>query len=386
MRERIAMLDCARGMAILGILLMNITAFGLPKAAYLNPAFMGAPSLADAWTWAVMDMVAQVKFLTLFALLFGAGLQMLIPRGGRWIRSRLLWLMAFGLIHGIFFWDGDILLDYGLVGLLCLGAIRHDLPPGRLIGAGIALYAIGLGILLLMQAMLADAPPGRFWLPGVADRIYEYYWQTTGGPEAWAIRLDLLQASLMSLAAQYGWLLAGAMLIGAGLMRSGWLAGKRSPAHYRRMAAWLIPLGLLINLPSVVAQWQSGWAYHWCAFLLQIPRELGAPFQAIGYVALCYGFWPAIGGLRAAGWVGNVGRMALSNYLLQTLLCTLVFNQFGLFLSFGRAGLLLLVPPVWLANILFSALWLRFFKQGPMEWVWRRLTRLTGGAAMPAAG
>ncbi|WP_410014319.1 DUF418 domain-containing protein YeiB [Sodalis sp. C49] len=385
MRERIAMLDCARGMAILGILLMNITAFGLPKAAYLNPAFMGAPSLADAWTWAVMDMVAQVKFLTLFALLFGAGLQMLLPRGGRWIRSRLFWLMAFGLIHAIFFWDGDILLDYGLVGLLCLGAIRHDISSGRLIGAGIALYAIGLGILVLMQAMLAGAAPGRFWLPGVADRIYEYYWQTTGGPEAWSVRLALLQSSLMSLAAQYGWLLAGAMLIGAGLMRSGWLAGNRSPAHYRAMASWLIPLGLAINLPSVVAQWQSGWAYHWCAFLLQIPRELGAPFQALGYVALCYGFWPAIGGLRVVRWVSNVGRMALSNYLLQTLLCTLVFNQFGLFMSFGRTGLLLLVPPVWLANILFSTLWLRFFPQGPMEWTWRRLTRLTAGAPARAA-
>ncbi|WP_413723269.1 DUF418 domain-containing protein YeiB [Sodalis sp. RH23] len=385
MRERIAMLDCARGMAILGILLMNITAFGLPKAAYLNPAFMGAPSLADAWTWAVMDMVAQVKFLTLFALLFGAGLQMLLPRGGRWIRSRLFWLMAFGLIHAIFFWDGDILLDYGLVGLLCLGAIRHDISSGRLIGAGIALYAIGLGILVLMQAMLAGAAPGRFWLPGVADRIYEYYWQTTGGPEAWSVRLALLQSSLMSLAAQYGWLLAGAMLIGAGLMRSGWLAGNRSPAHYRAMASWLIPLGLAINLPSVVAQWQSGWAYHWCAFLLQIPRELGAPFQALGYVALCYGFWPAIGGLRVVRWVSNVGRMALSNYLLQTLLCTLVFNQFGLFMSLGRTGLLLLVPPVWLANILFSTLWLRFFPQGPMEWAWRRLTRLTAGAPARAA-
>lgn len=386
MRERIAMLDCARGMAILGILLMNITAFGLPKAAYLNPAFMGAPSLADAWAWAVMDMLAQVKFLTLFALLFGAGLQMLLPRGARWSRSRLFWLMGFGLIHGIFFWDGDILLDYGLVGLLCLGAIRHDMPPRRLIGAGIGLYVFGLVILLLMQIMLASGQPGRFWLPGVADRIYEYYWQTTGGPEAWRVRLDLLQAGFLSLAAQYGWLLAGAMLMGAGLMRSGWLAGQRSAAHYRQTAAWLIPLGLAINLPSVVAQWQSGWDYRWCAFVLQIPRELGAPFQALGYVALCYGFWPVIGGLRAARWVGNVGRMALSNYLLQTLLCTLVFNQFGLFMSLGRAELLLLVPPVWLANILFSTLWLRFFRQGPMEWLWRRLTRLTGGAKTPAAG
>lgn len=378
-RERIVKLDCARGVAILGILLMNITAFGLPKAAYLNPAFMGAPGAASAWTWAILDLVAQVKFLTLFALLFGAGLQMLLPRGGGWIRSRLFWLMGFGLVHGVFFWDGDILFDYGLVGLICLGVIRRAEGARQLIGGGIALYAVGLCVLLLMQWLLAATPPGRFWLPSVADRIYEYYWLTTGGPEAWRARLDLLQSGFMSLASQYGWLLAGAMLIGAGLMRSGWLTGAMPLAHYRKMAAILIPLGLAINLPSVVAQWQSGWDYRWCAFALQIPRELGAPFQALGYVALCYGFWPSLSGLRLTGYISNVGRMALSNYLLQTLLCTLLFNHFGRFMAYDRATLMLWVPPIWLANLVFSTLWLRICPQGPMEWLWRRLTHLTAG-------
>lgn len=377
MRERIVMLDCARGIAILGILLMNITAFGLPKAAYLNPAFMGAPSVADSLTWALMDLVAQVKFLTLFALLFGAGLQMLIPRGGRWICSRLLWLMVIGLVHGIFFWDGDILFDYGLMGLVSLGLILRVEEPQRLIHTGIALYIVGLIVLLLMQWLLAGGSPGQYWSPGVAERIYEYYWLTTGGPEAWRMRVDLLQSGLLSLALQYGWLLAGAMLIGAGLMRSGWLAGTLPAAHYRKMAIILIAVGLIVNLPGVVAQWLTGWDYRWCAYILQIPRELGAPFQALGYVALCYGFWPLLAPLRITRYISNVGRMALSNYLLQTLICTLLFNQFGLFMAYDRTTLLLFVPSIWLANILFSSLWLRRFRQGPMEWLWRRLTAMT---------
>lgn len=149
MRQRIAMLDCARGIAILGILLMNITAFGLPKAAYLNPAYTGSISSSEAWTWAVLDLVAQVKFLTLFALLFGGGLVLLLPRGPRWTHARLLWLMGFGVIHAIFFWDGDILLDYGLVGLLCLGLIRQSPSERSLIATGIVLYALGIGLLLV---------------------------------------------------------------------------------------------------------------------------------------------------------------------------------------------------------------------------------------------
>ncbi|BAE74233.1 hypothetical protein SGGMMB4_02165 [Sodalis glossinidius str. 'morsitans'] len=378
MRQRIAMLDCARGIAILGILLMNITAFGLPKAAYLNPAYTGSISNGEAWTWAVLDMVAQVKFLTLFALLFGGGLVLLLPRGTRWTYSRLLWLMGFGVIHGIFFWDGDILLDYGLVGLLCLGLIRQAPSERSLIGTGIVLYALGVGLLLVFQLLLGDQPPGRFWLPDIANRVYEHYWQTEGGPEAWRERLNLLHGSLLVMASQYGWQLAGAMLIGAGLMRNGWLAGRREPEHYRRMALWLIPAGLIINLPAVVAQWQLGWDYRWCGFLLQMPREISAPLQALGCVALLYGFWPRLADKKVFRLLGNVGRMALTNYLLQTLICTLLFNQLGLFMAYDRLQLMAFVPAVWFINIAVSALWFRYFRQGPLEAVWRRLTRLTG--------
>ena len=100
--ERNVTLDFVRGVAILGILLLNISAFGLPKAAYLNPAWSGNISASDAWTWAILDLLAQVKFLTLFALLFGAGLQLLLPQaldpvapdaaGAAWLCSRSVFL------------------------------------------------------------------------------------------------------------------------------------------------------------------------------------------------------------------------------------------------------------------------------------------------------
>ncbi|MFE8115522.1 DUF418 domain-containing protein YeiB [Brenneria goodwinii] len=377
---RIATLDFARGVAVLGILLLNITAFGLPKAAYLNPAWQGQPSPTDVWTWAIMDLTVQAKFLTLFSLLFGAGLQLLLARGTYWIHARLFWLMVIGLAHAIFFWDGDILLDYGLIGLVCCGMIRHAAGSQALLRSGALMYLLGICVLLVLSQLLS-LQPGRFWQPSAANIAYEVYWQTLGGPEAWRNRVDLLIDSLLSLGVQYGWLLAGSMLFGAGLMRSGWLKGEFSLTHYRKLALWIIPLALFINGVGVAAQWLVHWEYRWSGLLLQIPRELSAPLQAIGYLALCYGFWPTLCQWRITYWITDIGRMALTNYLLQTLVCTTLFNHLGLFMRLDRLQLVAIVPVIWAINLLFSHYWLKHFRQGPIEWLWRKLTAAVAKSA-----
>lgn len=380
--ERNVTLDFIRGIAILGILLLNITAFGLPKAAYLNPAWSGAISNSDAWTWALLDLFALVKFLSLFAILFGAGLQMLLPRGKRWIQSRLTLLVLLGFIHGLFFWDGDILLAYGLVGLIAWRMIRDAQNVKTMFNTGVVLYLIGIAVLLLLGGISGSAP-NRSWLPDAANIQYETWWKTSGGMmEALSNRADMLSNALLALGAQYGWQLAGMMLLGAALMRSGWLKGQFSLRHYRRTGALLIGLGMLINIPAIIAQWQLGWSYRWCAFILQAPRELSAPMQAIGYAALAWGFWPQICGFKLVNAIACVGRMALSNYLLQTLICTTLFNHLGLFMKFDRLQLLAMVPAVWAVNILFSVLWLKRFRQGPMEWLWRQFTSRAAGTSL----
>lgn len=264
--ERNVTLDFVRGIAILGILLLNITAFGLPKAAYLNPAWYGDITQRDAWTWALLDLFAQVKFLSLFAILFGAGLQMLLPRGKRWIQSRLTLLVILGFLHGLFFWDGDILLAYGLVGLIAWRMIRDAHSVKTMFNTGVVLYLIGIAVLLLLGA-ISGSTPNRSWLPDAANVQYEMWWKTSGSfTEALSNRADMLSNTLLALGAQYGWQLAGMMLLGAALMRSGWLRGQFTLRHYRRVGALLIGLGMLINIPSIVAQWQLGWSYRWCAF------------------------------------------------------------------------------------------------------------------------
>ena len=373
--ERNVTLDFVRGVAILGILLLNISAFGLPKAAYLNPAWSGSISLSDAWTWAILDLFAQVKFLTLFALLFGAGLQMLLPRGKRWIQSRLTLLALLGFIHGLLFWDGDILLAYALVGLVAWRMVRDAHHIKSLFNTGVVLYVIGVAVLVLL-GVISGGAPNRSWVPDAANLQYEQYWKLNGGLEAVSNRADMLSDNLLALGAQYGWQLAGMMLMGAALMRSGWLKGQFSLSHYRRTGALLIVAGMAVNLPAIFAQWHLGWNPRWCAFLLQAPRELGAPLQTIGYAALAWGFWPQLCRLRLVGAIACVGRMALTNYLLQTLVCTTIFYRFGLFMKFDRLQLLAFVVPVWAVNITFSLFWLRHFRQGPAEQRWRISTSM----------
>ena len=379
--ERNVTLDFVRGVAILGILLLNISAFGLPKAAYLNPAWSGNATLSDAWTWALLDLLAQVKFLTLFALLFGAGLQLLLPRGKRWIQSRLTLLALLGFIHGLFFWDGDILLAYALVGLVSWRMVREAHHVKSLFNTGVVLYLIGIVVLVLL-GVISGTAANRSWVPDAANLQYEQYWKLHGGMEAVSNRADMLSDNLLALGAQYGWQLAGMMLMGAALMRSGWLKGQFSLRHYRRTGALLVVAGMAVNLPAIFAQWYLAWDYRWCAFLLQAPRELSAPLQAIGYAALAWGYWPQLCRFRLVGAIACVGRMALTNYLLQTLICTTLFYHLGLFMRFDRLQLLAFVPPIWAVNLLISSLWLRRFRQGPVEWLWRQLTLRASGTSL----
>lgn len=379
--ERNVTLDFVRGVAILGILLLNISAFGLPKAAYFNPAWSGSASLSDAWTWALLDLLAQVKFLTLFALLFGAGLQLLLPRGKRWIQSRLTLLALLGFIHGLFFWDGDILLAYALVGLVSWRMVREAHHVKSLFNTGVVLYLTGIAVLVLL-GLISGTAANRSWAPDAANLQYEQYWKLHGGMEAVSNRADMLSDNLLALGAQYGWQLAGMMLMGAALMRSGWLKGQFSLRHYRRTGALLVAAGMAVNLPAIFAQWYLAWDYRWCAFLLQAPRELSAPLQAIGYAALAWGYWPQLCRFRLVGAIACVGRMALTNYLLQTLICTTLFYHLGLFMRFDRLQLLAFVPPIWAVNLLVSSLWLRRFRQGPVEWLWRQLTLRASGTSL----
>lgn len=374
--RRISQLDSARGFALLGILILNIGGFGLPKAAYMNPAYAGMPSMSDGVTWSILSVLAQGAFLAMFAILFGAALQLLHKRSVSWNISRLFWLALLGFFHSVYLWDGDILLTYSIAGLGALLIIRSTSSVSGLMRTGILLYTIGLAILLWF-GLLTDNSMSGDWFPSAKSLVIETEWKLVGGEAARQARFVMMQGIQLSVILQFGWELIGLMLLGAALMRTGWLKGQRTSAQYRRQGWILFLISLLIHFPVLLLQWHCNWDFVIAGYYLQVPKELSSAIQGLAYLALWYGYGQGIKISAVAHCLASVGRMTLTNYLLQTLICTTLFYHFGWYQKLDRLSLLAFVPTIWCINIAVSVLWLKFFRQGPVEWLWRRLTDRT---------
>ncbi|MGO2337333.1 DUF418 domain-containing protein YeiB [Providencia sp.] len=369
-KGRIEQLDTVRGIAILGILLMNIFAFALPQTAYLNPFYSPTVQPSEAIVWGIFNLFFQGKVLAIFTLLFGATLALLHQRSYRWNQCRLIVLAIFGLIHGVGFWDGDILLAYSLTGFVALYMLNHG-SKITLLKIAIAIYLIGLVILWVLGS---GVDPSYFWQVTDAQVFFEASQKTIGGMESLLHRADCMLTMIEMLLVQYGWQLLALMTVGALLMQNGWLRGQFSQSHYRLMALILIPPALLVQILSLYIQSLFGWSFFATSIVGYIINELMIPLQSLGYIALIYGFWRSFQQSVIARLLQNIGRMALSNYLLQTLICTTIFYHLGYFGSFTRVELLVFIVPIWGVNLAFSYYWLQFFKQGPIEWSWRKLT------------
>ncbi|MBD2811571.1 DUF418 family protein [Xenorhabdus sp. Vera] len=368
--QRIEVIDSMRGFAILGILLLNITSFALPYAAYMNLFYKDSVSFSDVVTWSTLSIFTQGKFLFILTLLFGASLELLRQRERNWNISRLLILAAIGLLHGILLWDGDILLSYGIVGLLTWHFIN---TRQKLFSTGATFYLFGV----MMFYLLGLFPVGEnnsFWMPTLEDIFHETFWKTHGGLLAMEYRIRQISGAMIVVIAQYGWQIIGVMLWGAMLLRNGWLKGEFSHKHYRHLALCLIPVGMTIQCAALSIQYLYPYSYFASWTIRYTITELATPLLAFAYIALIYGFWPAISRWRVTFWLRQVGKMALSSYLLQTLVCTTLFYRFELFGQFTRLELMAFVPFIWALNIWFACWWLKRYSQGPLEQLWRCLT------------
>jgi uncharacterized protein len=386
--ERLFSLDVLRGFAVLGILIMNIQSFSMIAMAYKNPTAFGDFTDLNRWAWIFSHLVADRKFMPLFAMLFGAGIllftERIQARGGRPAArhyTRMLWLMVFGLVHAYAFWYGDILFTYGLVALWVY--LFRNMTPRKLGLFGLGFMVVPPLLAAFFQWSMAFWPPEalaemqKAWMPpaeAVQLELDAYRSGWLGQMPMRATMSFFLQT--MIFLTDVLWRTTGIMLIGMALFKWGVPTGQRSRAFYIRMALAGFLLGLPLVILGTVLNFQAGWSMEYSFFVGGEFNYWGGPLVSLGYMAVI----TLAAMTPACGWftrpLAAVGRLAFTNYLLQTLICTTIFygHGLGLFGSVERAPALLLVLGTWVVLIVFSRVYLKYFRYGPFEWLWRSLT------------
>lgn len=396
--ERVASLDLIRGVAVLGILAINIAGFAGPMAAVYTPHAIHPPTPAgDAW-FTLSLIVFEGKMRALFGLLFGASLALFVARmddagrDGQTLQlRRLLWLALFGYLHYLLLWWGDILFLYAVAGVIVL-AMRH--VPGK---------ALAIAALLIFTAWQAHGV--ATWLPGARAQIAVEHGTATPAQAALArsqlreskARMDAEMAHYRSgftdqvagkLLERPFFPVSGAfhslgetvptMLIGVLLFHAGFFSGGWPARRLWAMAMAGTVLGGAATAAFAFWAWSNAWPL--VAMILAMTYALGMPhlLMALGYAALLVLAAPRLAASRPGARLTAAGRMAFSNYIGTSVVMTALFYGWGLGLigSVPVASEPLFVLLGWLLMLAWSKPWLARFRNGPLEWLWRGLTEM----------
>lgn len=387
--HRLVSLDILRGLALLGILMMNIIAFAYPHAIYSNPFAMGPLSASELAQWVVSDIFFAEKFYTLFSVLFGAGIVLMAEQyadktlARRLHYRRMFWLLLIGLLHGFVLWWGDILVTYALAGMLVYRCRNWSIR--RLFTVSLLLQVLMMLVFILfywgwdfMSAEEQQLTRDSFWptQAQLAEEIAAY-------SGAWWERSIVLVGATFEFLSEFLPVLllriCGLMMAGMALYKSGILLARRSISFYRTQALVGVIVGTLICSVSSWLIIHNGYELPQAVSVYRLPNYWGALITAWGY--LCLIMWLVkyrddnSRVARLTNRLAAVGRLALSNYLLQTLICTFIFYGWGLglFAEFNRLELVVIVFGIWMIQLLLSEWWLRHFSKGPMESLWRAL-------------
>ncbi|RUO25434.1 hypothetical protein CWE09_01475 [Aliidiomarina minuta] len=383
--QRLLSLDLLRGVAVLGIFLLNITSMGLPITAYINPTAYGDFSGIHLATWVLTHVLAEQKFIAMFALLFGAGIALFTERAqakelpvAKLHYRRMGWLLIFGALHAWLLWYGDILFIYAVAGMLVY-TMRRLRTYALLIWSAI-FFLIPYVMSLLVAAsmpMWSEAETQNIlamWQPSPAQLEAEVSAMTGSYSEQFAQRAEFTwMMQTQSLFLDFVWRTGAFMLLGMFLYRWGVLSAKRSQRFYRYLVLLLIP-GYLLSVYGVAQYFAHGFSFEQSMFVDSQWNYFASIFVVTGYIGLIIlwlrsNYMPAIKRRLQA-----IGRMAFTCYIMHTLIGVVIFNLFGLFGQLERFHLLLIVFAVWAFQLWFAPWYLSRYAQGPLEALWRRLT------------
>jgi uncharacterized protein len=411
--ERLSSIDVLRGVALLGILVINIRFFSNPIEKLVNPTLGSGFSGFNYYIWLAEEVIVFQKVWVLFSMLFGAGAFLLITRAeaagkGAAIADiyyrRLFWLILFGLIHAYLIWSGDILFLYGVVGLF-LYPVRKLSVRGMLIVVAGLLLTVTLMVYLDYRSDLSLKTEATLIesSEGAGEELTD---EQTAVLEKWKAKNELFdpdqetlqkKIEVMSsgtyfeiIESEKEWVRSGhtdwlygrvffrillMMILGMALMKSGVLTAKLKKRTYLSLVICGYAIGFSLAVFRIQYLLAQGFdpISSGASLLVWQPEMIAV---ALGHVGLICLFCKSsiLGWLKTS--LAAVGRMAFSNYVLQSLICTLVFYGygFGLYGSLDKAEQLWVVASVWILQLILSPIWLRYFRFGPLEWVWRSLT------------
>jgi len=395
---RIRTLDIVRGVAVMGILAMNIVGFAMPDQAYLNPRAYCTESPIDLASWAFNFVFIDGKMRGLFSFLFGASMLLVIDRArangeseARVHFSRMLWLLLFGYLHFYFIWYGDILTGYATLGMVAW--FFRDQPERTLVKWG----AILIGVQFVLFAFFAMSFAGASAAATAPGATAETVKQWAEMSEAFAIpsandltqslalyRGDWLSLSLDKLThrtteplfmlSMFGWETLAYLLLGMALLKNGFFTGSWDYARYRLVMI----RGFAIAIPAYVVIEAMVWLSDFSVPRLMVAMAATVLFRPIMVVAIAALIILATRrGGKLVERIAATGRAAFTNYLGTSLIMTTLFYGYGLgwFGTLSRAELWLVVLPMWALMLAWSKPWLDRFQYGPFEWLWRSLAR-----------
>lgn len=396
-RQRLDSLDLLRGIGILGILLMNTQCMSMPVTAYYNPSDYGDLTGLNLVAWVLIHIVADMKFITIFSIMFGAGIALQAERSvARGLSPavihyrRMAVLLLFGLAHAYLLWFGDVLVMYCMCGALLFPMRR--LPTAALIAIGVAF--VGIGTFVEYDAIYGITAVGRQLqnmsnhlvggVAGIDTELSAYrggYWAEMHNRPWLSLENETCGFLRFSI-----WRCGGPMLIGMGLQRARFFHGGWTREAYATIAAFAIPAGWMITILGLIFNFDNQWSWETLAFTGLQYNYWGSLVTAMGYLSLgallaIAAAVPARCILRGAVVpIRAVGRTALSNYIGQAAIATTIFYGHGLgyYGSVSRVGLVEITVAIWVVELTVSTLWLRRFKQGPLEWLWHRAVYRSG--------
>lgn len=394
--DRIAALDLVRGAAVLGILAINIASFAGGPTAPLSPRLSGSASPTDELAFVIGLVLFEGKMRGLFTLLFGASLLLLVDRrdatgddGARWQARRLGWLLVIGYCHQLFLWNGDILMIYALIAPLAL-AMRH-LSGKAMLTVALVLFTLWHGSLTLIgwsSFAAAEAAHAGTASPQQLTDLARGAAASTGqlARDLAVLRLPYVEMlgerlvqtffqPLLVTLITFGETLP-LMLVGMALYRSGLFSGTWPSARIARMGLAALAIGLPLAMAQAWWAWSRDFPPEAMFFLLVGAAGPQHFALTLAWLALLVWAAPLLAGTSVGQRLTAAGRMALSNYLLTSLVMTGIFHGWGLGLigTVGPAEQWLFVLLGWTIMLGWSAPWLARFRQGPVEWLWRSLT------------